>query len=150
VRDASIDLVHAKWVVEHLEDPARDFREVARVLKPGGKFVLLTPNAASIFTVLSTAIPYRLKQYLKHLMFGVHEEDTFRTWYRANTRAALDRVATEAGLVPDYFERLPGMWTFFIFAPPIARLVRRLEMVQACIPLLRPVLTYIIAVYKKS
>jgi SAM-dependent methyltransferase len=40
----SFDLVTSTEVIEHLENPRRFFREVARVLKPGGQIILSTPN----------------------------------------------------------------------------------------------------------
>ncbi|HWZ57750.1 MAG TPA: class I SAM-dependent methyltransferase, partial [Gemmatimonadaceae bacterium] len=40
LRDGSIDLVYSYNVFEHLPDPAATFVEIARVLRPGGRFVL--------------------------------------------------------------------------------------------------------------
>jgi ubiquinone/menaquinone biosynthesis C-methylase UbiE len=42
--DASMDLVHAAEVIEHLYDPDLLVEECARVLRPGGHLVLTTPN----------------------------------------------------------------------------------------------------------
>ena len=42
---ATFDLVVSSWVLEHLPDPDAVFQEVSRVLKPGGRFLALTPNA---------------------------------------------------------------------------------------------------------
>src|SRR5687767_505826 len=42
--DGSFDLVTANMVLEHLETPIEMFREVARVLRPSGRFVFVTPN----------------------------------------------------------------------------------------------------------
>ena len=42
--DATFDVVTASWVLEHLENPARTFAEIARVLRPGGHFLFVTPN----------------------------------------------------------------------------------------------------------
>jgi len=145
--DGVFDVVVSKWVAEHLEHPERDFRECARVLKPGGALVLLTPNAHSIFTLISRAIPYRLKQVIKGRLFQGHEEDTFRTWYRANTRRQLARLTKEAGFREARFVLLPGMWTFFIFNRPLARFVRYLEHGQMAIPGLRRATTYIAGVW---
>jgi SAM-dependent methyltransferase len=43
---ASFDLVLASHLIEHLNDPAAFVREVARVLAPGGYFLVTTPNIA--------------------------------------------------------------------------------------------------------
>ncbi len=44
VASDSVDVVISVETVEHLLDPARHFREVARVLKPGGSYLIRTPN----------------------------------------------------------------------------------------------------------
>lgn len=44
--DATFDLVWCSEVIEHLLDPAAFVAEVKRVLKPGGRLVLTTPNSA--------------------------------------------------------------------------------------------------------
>jgi SAM-dependent methyltransferase len=40
--DASFDAVVCGWVLEHLSDPRPGLRELARVLQPGGKLLLLS------------------------------------------------------------------------------------------------------------
>ena len=40
--EASFDAVVCGWVLEHLPDPQPGLRELARVLRPGGKLLLLT------------------------------------------------------------------------------------------------------------
>ena len=45
--DASQDIVLCSEVVEHLEDPGQLFREVHRILKPHGRFILTTDNSPS-------------------------------------------------------------------------------------------------------
>ena len=44
--DGSFDLITAIDVVEHFEDPAHDLNQVHRLLRPGGAFVIQTPDAA--------------------------------------------------------------------------------------------------------
>src|ERR1700683_2064857 len=38
------DMVISRSVVEHLQDPVEVFNEFSRVLRPGGKVVIITPN----------------------------------------------------------------------------------------------------------
>jgi SAM-dependent methyltransferase len=40
------DVVFSDNVLEHLDEPLSVFREVARVLKPGGRFLFKTPKVA--------------------------------------------------------------------------------------------------------
>lgn len=44
LEDSSFDVVLLNHVIEHLDDPLRTIREVNRVLKPGGHFVIETPR----------------------------------------------------------------------------------------------------------
>jgi SAM-dependent methyltransferase len=42
----SFDLVLASHLIEHLNDPAAFVREARRILRPGGRFLVTTPNIA--------------------------------------------------------------------------------------------------------
>ena len=42
--DGSFDVVYHKSVLEHMYDPGNLMRETIRVLKPGGKLIILTPD----------------------------------------------------------------------------------------------------------
>jgi len=55
-RDETFDAVVATEVLEHIDKPVRMLGEVNRVLRPGGRFFMTTPNAA--------ALPYRLLRFL--------------------------------------------------------------------------------------
>jgi SAM-dependent methyltransferase len=46
--DARFDAVTLKHVIEHVYDARAVIRECARILKPGGRLVLFTPNPASL------------------------------------------------------------------------------------------------------
>lgn len=43
-KDASIDLVFSKSVIEHLNNPANFIKECKRILKPNGRIVIMTPD----------------------------------------------------------------------------------------------------------
>jgi len=46
--EKSFDAIFSSHVIEHLHDPAGLLRECCRILKPGGKLVILTPNIESL------------------------------------------------------------------------------------------------------
>ena len=47
VEDNSYDGIHAKHIIEHLDDPQRFLHELCRILKPGGRIFLETPHFSS-------------------------------------------------------------------------------------------------------
>lgn len=51
--DASVDTILLTHVIEHLYHPLTIFQEVARVLKPGGHFIVSTDNAFMLSTFLN-------------------------------------------------------------------------------------------------
>lgn len=89
--DNAFDLVSAAWVLEHLIDPATTFSEIHRVLRPGGAFVFITPNARHPLTS-ANRIAGRLGRAQGRLvtqLYGRAADDTFPTFYRANTHRTL-------------------------------------------------------------
>lgn len=96
-KDDSFDLVTANMVVEHLGEPALQFREVNRILRAGGLFIFHTPNARGYATKLARVIPDGVKSALIGLLQGRAAEDVFKTHYRANTRAGVTRLADATG-----------------------------------------------------
>jgi SAM-dependent methyltransferase len=50
--DASFSCIQALSVLEHLLNPCRFLKACHRVLRPGGRLVLLTPNISTYFTAL--------------------------------------------------------------------------------------------------
>lgn len=93
----SFDVVSANMVVEHLERPAAQFREVLRVLKPGGIFIFHTPNAYGYTTIAARLMPERFKTGLIRVLDGRPSEDVFRTHYHANTESQICKLAQETG-----------------------------------------------------
>ncbi len=97
LRDASFDLVIVSHVAEHLTEPEAVFAELARVLRPGGRLLLLTPNRWHYVPLFARLLPYRLHIGLNRWR-GVDARDVFPTTYRANTATRLRELATGAGL----------------------------------------------------
>jgi len=119
--DCSFTLIASSWVFEHLERPERAFAEFARVLVPGGRLVFLTPNARNPVALANRLAPARLQKGLVWRLYGRREAFTFRTHYRANTPATLERLLRTVG-----FERealhLIGDPTYLAFNEPAYRL----------------------------
>ena len=97
--DATFDMVVSVWVMEHLDAPDDVFGEVARVMRPGGHFVFLTPNAWNPLIVANRA--GQLAPWLQHRLvsniYGRAKGDTFAVRYRANTTGRLRRLARRHG-----------------------------------------------------
>lgn len=66
-RSGEFDAVTAGEIIEHLFDVNNFLKEVNRILKPGGQFILTTPNLASLgarLTLLSGKIPWMIENEL--------------------------------------------------------------------------------------
>ena len=96
-RNNLFDLVTANMVVEHMHNPDIQFREVYRILKPGGMFIFHTPNALGYGTILARMIPDTLKRKLTLILHDRGEEDVFKAYYRANTRRRVRNLSAKVG-----------------------------------------------------
>jgi SAM-dependent methyltransferase len=96
-RAASFDVVFSIYVLEHVEHPERLASEIARVLRPGGVFLSLTPNLVHYVSLISRFTPMAFHRWLNEKR-GRSAEDTFPTCYRMNTRSSLTRHFQSAGL----------------------------------------------------
>lgn len=104
---ASFDLVFADNVLEHLGEPAAVFKELFRVLKPGGLFLAKTPNKWHYMPTIARLTPHSFHAWVNKKR-GRHETDTFPTRYRANTPADLTRLAKASGMVVENIELIEG------------------------------------------
>lgn len=128
LRDASFDLIVMSHVAEHLTEPQAVFGELARILRPGGRLLVLTPNRWHYVTLIARLVPHRL-----HVVFnrwrGLAAGDIFPTVYRANTAGRLRALAEGAGLAVerlDQFESEPEYLAFHIVPYAMGVLYERL------------------------
>lgn len=137
----SFDLAFCEYVVEHLQDPPAAFREMQRILKPGGRILVLTPNLYSYKVIAAACTPHRFHVWMGRIRFGDGQEaDMYPTLYRCNTERAFRRVARQTGLEvvavelvtngPTWFEKFPVLFEIFdVFHRAIERvkLLRQLR-----------------------
>jgi SAM-dependent methyltransferase len=116
------DLVISRSVVEHLKDPARVFREFCRVLRPGGKAVIITPNKYDYVSLAAACTPYRLHRRLVSWIFQVPADDVFPTLYRANTLSAIAKAMRSAGFVDRELGTINHYPAYLMFSPVLFRL----------------------------
>lgn len=105
--DATFDLVFSDNVLEHLSDPVSVFSEVRRVLKPGGAFLVKTPNRSHYVPLLARLTPLRFHRFLNRLR-GRASADTFPTCYRANSPRQIRALARAAGFEVRRLELVEG------------------------------------------
>lgn len=65
--DGSMDLVLATDVIEHLDDDLAGLREIARVLKPGGKVLISVPAFPSLWGLQDRVAHHRRRYRMKLL-----------------------------------------------------------------------------------
>jgi SAM-dependent methyltransferase len=125
--DDSFDLVYANFVVEHLHDPGRTFAEWRRVLRPGGRLVLLTSNRASPLMAAADRLPQRVRLALKRRGAGAEEHDVYPTRYLANTPERLARLTSLAGFAPVSVNYVGTLHRYGARIPPVAWLLAASE-----------------------
>ena len=119
--DGAFNLVTARMVMEHLDRPAEAFREVARVLAPGGRFVFQTPHGEGYTVRLLKLLPDWLKVLFAGPMERRGPEDIFPTRYRANDERAIRALAADAGLDGLELRHVLSV-ALFSLIPPLAAL----------------------------
>ncbi|MGA3023413.1 MAG: class I SAM-dependent methyltransferase [Bryobacteraceae bacterium] len=98
--DASFLACVSDYVLEHVTNPHEHFREVGRILRPGGVYCFRTPNLWHYVTLGSKLLPHRLHTHLANRLRGLGNQfhEPYPTLYAANTRTSIRRLAAASGL----------------------------------------------------
>jgi SAM-dependent methyltransferase len=113
--DGKFDLLTSRSVLEHLQEPARAFREFRRVLKPGGHLAFLVPNRYDYVSIAASLIPNSLHASIMRRLEGRDEHNTFPTYYRANSVRQIACLAARTGFEVvrlEYLNHYPYLLTF--------------------------------------
>jgi len=88
--DGAADLAVSVETIEHLENPRRFVRELARVTRPGGCVIVTTPNQLSLLSLLCL---------LGRGRFAAFQDVDYPAHLTALLEVDLRRIARECGLV---------------------------------------------------
>jgi SAM-dependent methyltransferase len=95
--DGSFDVVNCRLVIEHVDFPDTVLKEFYRVLKPGGRLAIFTPNLLHYFGAAASLTPHWFHVWFNSRVRGFSDEDIFPTRYRANTRRRLGKLFLKSG-----------------------------------------------------
>lgn len=143
------DLVLSDNVLEHLSEPEAVFKEVARVLKPGGLFFFKTPNKWHYMPTIARLTPHAFHQFVNRIR-GRAEVDTFPTLYRANTKAAVLRMAGETGFTTLSINRIEGRPEYLRMTVPTYLVGLMYERIVNALDLLAPFRVLLVGVLQKK
>lgn len=131
----SADLVISRALMEHVDDPLAVFRETKRILVPGGHFIYLAPNLWDYGSLAALAVPNRMHPWVVNKTEGRAEQDTFPTYFRANTRRKVRSLAKKSGLdlvSCEYLGQYPAYLTFnpilFLLGTAYEKVISRFEL----------------------
>ena len=124
----AFDVAFASWVLEHLARPFLTFQSIARVLKPGGVFVFITPNGRHPLALLNKTMGKlgALQGRLVAGLYGRSADDTFATHYRANDPFAIEALAAQTNLQLTHLHAIPDP-TYLAFNRPLFKLMSLVE-----------------------
>ena len=126
--DSSVDIITMINVVEHLRDPKKVFLECRRILRPGGSFFLMTPNKFYPPIFIGRALPHFIRQWANSIITSTRSEDTFRSYYKANSAKALVHICSLAGLSVDSIKYLSNHPEYFMFSTLVYRFAVAIEL----------------------
>jgi 2-polyprenyl-3-methyl-5-hydroxy-6-metoxy-1,4-benzoquinol methylase len=94
IADESQDLIICSEVIEHLENPRATFREIYRLLVPGGALLLTMPNQESIRSLVGLLLGGHFTHFLG---------DCYPAHITALLRLDLQRISAETGFASPSF-----------------------------------------------
>lgn len=146
---SSVDVVMARSVMEHVTEPQRAYREMYRVLAPGGSFVFLTANLWDYASIVAMVVPNRWHPWVVERVEGRAPDDVFPIAYKCNTKSVIRRLAADSGFrvkTLDYLGQYPA---YFLFNGPLFFLATGYQKLIENVSVLNGLQGWIMAVLEK-
>lgn len=135
----SVDLVVSRAVLEHVSDVPAAARNIAGVVKPGGRTLHFLPGRYSLFAIAARIMPFKLLLRLLHIALPeTADQVEFEVHYDRGTPRGIAKAFRDAGFrevsvevtwaQPGYFEPVyPAFLLYAIYEAVVRRMrVRRL------------------------
>lgn len=113
--DESVDVVMCRSVMEHIADPLAVYREMHRILRPGGSLIFLTGNLWDYSAIIARIVPNRFHPWIVARTEGRDERDVFPVEYKTNSRGQVDELCRGSGFTVDSFTYLGQYPSYFLF-----------------------------------
>jgi ubiquinone/menaquinone biosynthesis C-methylase UbiE len=97
--DSNFDIACSFEVIEHIRDTHKYLNEVLRVLKPGGKFILSTPNKLVYAAGDKLKSPYHVKEYEAEELFQLLNKYFKTVDIKSQTKNKCAKVALDNFMV---------------------------------------------------
>lgn len=114
--DESVDVIFSIYVQEHVEHPRKFATEIARVLRPGGLYLSLTPNRSHYVPLIASLTPHIFHEWF-NIRRGRPPEDTFPTYYRLNGKSQITRTFTDTGFSIEKLNFVEVQPNYLMFNP---------------------------------
>ena len=147
--DSLFDLVFSNNVLEHLAEPAAVFKEVTRVLKPGGLYLFKTPNKWHYVPTIARLTSHGFHQSVNRWR-GREIADVFPTLYRANTKSGVQGLAATTGFEVVSIERIERRPEYMRFSAATYLAGAIYERIVNATSLLAPFRVLLVGVLRKS
>ena len=149
-RDNRFDVIISMSVLEHLSDPKLVVDELARILKPGGIVVFQTPNKYDYVSLLARLTPFWFHRWALAALLGRKEEDTFPTFFRANTLRKMRSLLRDSGFMALKISLINQYPAYLMFSPTLFRLGILYERMTSRFESLAQLRGWILAVAQKT